>query len=496
MLSRILIISTNREMSPQPVVPIGAAWVAESLHQAGFQVRLLDLAFEKDPQKKVDAVLGEFKPHGIGLSVRNVDNGDFLAPRTFLPQLRDIVSHIKSKTDARILVGGSGVSVMPYQMLEYLGLDYACVGEGEEAAVMFFSAKDEDEACRAPGLVCKKRISPDYERKDWLSNPDIVRPRMDRWVDVKRYLRFEPVLPVQGKRGCANRCLYCTYNRIEGRTYRLREPGAVVEEISAAMLNTKVRTFEFVDSIFNQPEGYMEVLLEEIIRWRLKAKFHVASISPKGLTASQVKLMQRAGITAVGITPEAASDTTLASLRKGFTASEVHRAAEVLGASGISALWCFLLGGPGEDAGTVGETINFINRKIGRKDKAFVTAGIRIYPQTGMHETAIAEGCIGRDTDLLMPTFYFTDRISPSETRDLLKRGLNSLGDVIFLSDTNFSTLGGLRRLGTAFRLPSPFWRYAGYMNMMITGNRIINKDWRQAPGKTEVSCPRTTDPA
>ena len=45
MVSRILIISTNQEMAPQPVAPIGAAWVAEALSQAGFEVRLLDLTF-------------------------------------------------------------------------------------------------------------------------------------------------------------------------------------------------------------------------------------------------------------------------------------------------------------------------------------------------------------------------------------------------------------------------------------------------------------------
>ena len=35
LLSRILIISTSRELAPQPTVPIGAAWVAEALRLAG-----------------------------------------------------------------------------------------------------------------------------------------------------------------------------------------------------------------------------------------------------------------------------------------------------------------------------------------------------------------------------------------------------------------------------------------------------------------------------
>jgi len=479
MLSRILIISTNREHSPQPVAPVGAAWVAESLHQAGFQVKLLDLSFCKDPIKEIKTVIKSFSPQGIGLSVRNVDNGDFLSPRSFLPELKEIADFLMTETDARIILGGSGVSVMPYQILDYVGLDFAVVGDGEEAAVLFFSAENIKDACKANGIVCRQGARHEEERSEWTTNPDLIRPRLHRWVDVRKYLRYEPVLPVQGKRGCANRCLYCTYNRIEGRVYRLREPAAVAEEISNAIFLTGARTFEFVDSLFNQPEGYMEALLEEIIRWRLKARFHVASMSPKGLTRAQVKLMERAGITAAGITPEAASDVTLASLRKGFGEDDVNRAAELLGESGIRALWCFLLGGPGEDERTLAKTVGFINTKLGKKDNAFITTGIRIYPKTGMHELAIKEGYLDAVTPLLMPTFYFTPKMTPQEARDILKRDLREIGKAIFLSDTHMASLGGLRLAGTALRLPSPFWRYAGYMNLMLSGNRVINRDWK-----------------
>ncbi|HLB25386.1 MAG TPA: radical SAM protein [Nitrospirota bacterium] len=478
MTSKVLIISTNREFSPQPVAPVGAAWIAEALHQAGLVTALIDLSFEKDPLKKLTAAIKSFEPDGIGLSVRNVDNGDFLCPRSFLPELKELTDHIKSICGARILIGGSGVSIMPRRILEYLDLDYAVTGEGEVAAVSFFKAGREEDFINTPGIVCRKVDEQATERMEWLVSPDLVRPNLHKWVDVRRYLRYEPVLPIQGKRGCANRCLYCTYNRIEGRTYRLREPSAVVEEISGLMLSTGARTFEFVDSIFNQPEGYMEALLEEIIRWKLKARFHVSSMSPKGLTKQQVSLMERAGITAVGITPEAASDVTLSSLKKGFTESDVHRAADMLAGSKIKALWCFLLGGPGEDEDTIKKTLGFINKKLPSKDKAFITIGIRVYPYTGMHRLAVEEGVVGGKDPLLMPAFYFSDRLSPDHARAILAGGLNDIGRVIFLSDTNFPSLGALRYIGSALRLPSPFWSYAGYMNMLISGRRVIRREW------------------
>ncbi|MHB8174302.1 MAG: B12-binding domain-containing radical SAM protein, partial [Nitrospirota bacterium] len=406
---RVLVISTNREMSPQPVAPVGAAWIAEALSQAGFETRLLDLSFEKDPARRVLRALADFSPEGIALSVRNADNGDFLAPRSFLPDVKELTGIIKEHSSARVIIGGPGVSIMPSEILNYLELDWACMGEGEEAVTAFFRAQRPEDVKDFPGIVSRKHPPSGTERKQWI-NPDTVRPRLHGWVDVKRYLKFEPVLPVQGKRGCANNCLYCTYNRIEGRFWRLREPSVVAGEISELISRTGARTFEFVDSIFNQPEGYMESLLEEIIRRDVKAKFHVSSMSPKGLTKKQVSLMERAGVTAAGITPEAAADETLGSLRKGFTEAEVYKAAEILRESSLKMLWCFLMGGPKEDESTVKKTLKFING-IPAKDKAFLTTGIRIYPHTGMHELALREGAVSSSDSLLMPTFYFTDRL-------------------------------------------------------------------------------------
>ena len=483
MLSRILIISTSRELAPQPTVPIGAAWVAEALRLAGFSVKLLDLCFEKHPLQAIDRALAGFRPDGIGLSVRNLDNCDFLSPISFLPELKQITDFLKTRSNAPILLGGAGVSVMPKELLDYLQLDFAVVGEGERAAVLFFACLGEPaKAALIPGVVCRGGTGKKQACQERLSPSAFVMPRMHDWIDTGRYLGFEPALPVQGKRGCANHCLYCTYNKIEGASWRLREPGAVVEEISSAMRNTGAREFEFVDSIFNQPEGYLEALLEEILRSNLQAKFSVSSLSPKGLTKGQVRLMERSGMTSLVITPETASDVTLGALKKDFTEEDVMRAAELISSSSIKALWCFLLGGPKEDEGTLVKTIGFINGSLGKKDSAFITTGIRIYPGTGLHELAIREGVAAAADDLLMPRFYFSPEISPQKARETLRKGVSDLSRCIFLSDTRQSSLGVWRRIGAMLGLPTPFWRYAGYMNRFAGGKRVISRNWSSPP--------------
>jgi anaerobic magnesium-protoporphyrin IX monomethyl ester cyclase len=475
-IHRILIVSTSREISPQPTLPIGAAWVAQALHLAGFEVRLLDLCFERDPFAALDKALTGFRPDGIGISVRNLDNCDFLSPKSFLPELKEITDFIRSRTDARLLLGGAGVSVMPEQVLEFLNLDHAVVGEGETAAVQFFGAGTMEEAAAVPGVAWRSGVQAN-DRPLHVSAP-AVQPAMHRWVDIPNYLRFEPVVPVQGKRGCANSCLYCTYNRIEGCSWRVRDAAAVAEEIHVAKRETGATEFEFVDSVFNEPEGYLETLLEEIVRRDLRVKLRASSLSPKGLTKAQVRLMERAGMTSAVITPESASGVTLAALRKGFTEEDVQRAAELLGGSGIRALWCFLMGGPEEDEATLATTSDFINRGVAQKDCSFITTGIRIFPGTGLHKLALEEGSLAVSDTLVMPTFYFSPLISPEQARRVLQKNIVDLSRCIFLSDTRKSYLGTWRRLATMLKVPEPLWHYARYMNRISTRSSILNSKW------------------
>ena len=469
MTSRILMISTNRETAPQPTAPLGAAWVAEALRLAGFEVRFLDLCFVRNPIDALGQALTSFTPDGIALSVRNLDNCNLLAPKSYLPEVRELVRFIKSRSEARILIGGAGVSILPLQVLEFLDLDHAIVGEGERAAVEFFRARGADEAGQVAGVVCRKGVPRCASLQTPTALQHFVAPRLHRWVDTRKYLGREPVLPIQGKRGCAHRCLYCTYRSIEGMSWRMRDPAEVVDEIIDAMRHTKAREFEFVDSIFNEPEGYLEKLLEEVLRRGVKARFSASSLSPKGLSAGQLRLMERAGMTSLVITAESAAGATLAALQKEFDEDEVSRAAELVAGSRLRALWCFLLGGPQEDEATLGKTVSFLNRYlIGAKDAAFITTGIRIYPGTGLHQLAVQEGGVAADDDLLMPAFYFSPKLTPERARALLDQGVRDPSRCIHLTDTQAPALGTLRRIGTAIGLPTPFWRYAGYASGVI----------------------------
>lgn len=67
--ARVLLVSTNTERQPYPVVPNGLAAVASSLERAGHEVRLLDLCFARSPVAAAGFAARIFQPDVIGVSV-------------------------------------------------------------------------------------------------------------------------------------------------------------------------------------------------------------------------------------------------------------------------------------------------------------------------------------------------------------------------------------------------------------------------------------------
>ncbi len=110
-------------------------------------------------------------------------------------------------------------------------------------------------------------------------------PDLGRWIDLKPYQRIGSSYNVQTKRGCRQHCIYCTYNQsLEGNRLRLRSPKEVVDEIEEALLKYRPKSFEFVDSVFNDPFDHSLAILEEIIRRPWNAEFTAMGVSPRSWT--------------------------------------------------------------------------------------------------------------------------------------------------------------------------------------------------------------------
>ena len=99
---RILLISANRERMPYPVAPLGLAYIARALAQAGHDVQVTDLCFSADIAVDLKQALAAFTPDLVGISLRNLDNLTYPTSVSYLPDLDETVAIVRQHTAAPI----------------------------------------------------------------------------------------------------------------------------------------------------------------------------------------------------------------------------------------------------------------------------------------------------------------------------------------------------------------------------------------------------------
>jgi radical SAM superfamily enzyme YgiQ (UPF0313 family) len=466
----ILLISTNRNTLPMPVMPIGACMVAEACERAGYRVTLLDLMFERDPLAAVRDTVRTSLPDVVGISVRNIDNNDMRETAFFLDDLRGIVHAVREHTGAPVVLGGAALAVMPEAILRFSEVSCAVLGDGEKVFPLLLERISEGEPFGdVPGIAY-------VDHEGFTSTPcsggdgstECGAPDYGRWVNVAAYRSQLATAPLQTKLGCAFQCVYCTYRRIEGNGHRLAEPATVAEAVRR-LAASGLRDIEFVDSVFNVPYDHARAVCEALSRVRHGARLQSLELNPRAFDDGLVEAMERAGFVGMGLTVESASDAVLAGLRKGFTASEVHRAADVVQRHKLPCAWIFLLGGPGETRETVRETLRFAESRARHKDVVFFNIGIRIYPGTELESISRRQGILNVPPEaMLTPVFYVSPDVDAGWMMNEVRRSMGSHMNFINTDSIGLSILPTVHRIGYRLGVRPPLWRHTRFIRRAL----------------------------
>jgi radical SAM superfamily enzyme YgiQ (UPF0313 family) len=308
---------------------------------------------------------------------------------------------------------------------------------------------------------------------------------LGKWVDMKNYQNVGSSYVIQTKRGCPQKCIYCTYNQVlEGNRLRLRSPVDVVDEIEEAIKRYRADCIEFVDSVFNFPLDHCTAILEEILSRSLRVTFTAMGVSPKNLDDKLLSLMWRAGFTSFMISPESASADMIRNYKKGFTVDDLVCAAEALSKTRFTALWFFLIGGPGENNSTLDQSLKFILKYLNQPkpppySMANLFLGVRLYPGTELWKIALEEGVIHLKSNPLKQLWYVSKNLD-------LKLAFNQMteaakrcpGIILGFDEKHFSFSSKLATwMGKIIRMPKPYWRHGlGYNRILLwTGLRFFS---------------------
>lgn len=494
-MSRVLILSTNRERTPFPVMPIGPALIATHAARAGHTVRMVDLMFERHPGTAVEREVRRFGPDVIGVSMRNIDNSDLIETKYYVPEVEALLQAVRRAAPAvPIVLGGAATSIEPEALLRLWGpggrvrtpeghplIDMILTGDAERRFPFLLARLEKNDALEdVPGLC---RTGPDGAplwNRVGLAEPidGLEDSRLFDSVDVKRYARADGVYPIQTKRGCAFTCTYCTYGSLEGLRTRYRPVPEIADEIERAV-ERGVKHFEFVDAVFSHPPVQARAVCEEIIRRGLnrRAGFTASGFNPVGVTESLVALMKEAGFHSISATVEGASTTMLKRMQKGFASEDVERIATWLPRHGIRAVWIFLIGSPGETLDTVDETFDFISRRIPSRDLVYITNGVRVYRGTGLHRSLLEAGRITQEQDLLQPLFVFSETLPRPEYMKRLLRFARAHPNVVNSFEAGQPIVETLGRLLGRLPLPRPRWRLLPLLRSFGSPFRDVRPD-------------------
>ena len=423
---RTLLINTNRFKQPWPVIPFGLCSIAASVENAGHKVQVLDLCFSANCLHDMSKAISKFSPDLIGISIRNIDNCAGYNTLFLLKNVKEeIIDPLKRVFSGPIVIGGPSVGISGPEMLFFLDLEYAIQGDGEAAIVELlnrFEGKLSVNGLR--GLVRRKgnRIvenNPPFLVTD-LNLLPLTNPH--RYIDLRSYRKFNSHLQIQTKRGCALKCFYCVYNKIEGCYYRLRNPQLIADEIECLVKETKINYIEFTDSTFNIPLNHAKAVLRAIDAKGLDLNLRTMGLNPGAIDEELAELMKKVGFRDVDLGVEAGCNAMLKSLEKNFNKDDILRAGKILHEKGIPITWYLLLGAPGETKKTLAETFETINSAASKWDLINIGVGIRIYNGAPIAKLAQRENPSCTKDNFLHPVPYSPKNLNLDAVKNITKR--------------------------------------------------------------------------
>jgi len=432
---KVLLISANVAATPYPVYPIGISILARVLRDAGHEVKQSDFFHLEKSLDSIDNVVKAYVPDLIGISLRNVDSVNMLSEELYVEAVGQMVGRIRNYTNVKIILGGSGFSMMPEAILKTAGADYGVVGEGEKALVEFVNNAAQGIYPEAgtimrpvQDLIGKQMLPADYDQE---------------LMDF--YLKKGHIAGIQSKRGCVHHCIYCSYPYLEGRAIRPRDPEEVVKDIKNLSAKHGAKYFFFTDSVFNDDTGHYMDVVREMKRQNVKVPW-TAFFKPEGLDDEKVALMKETGLRAAEIGADATTDITLHKMGKPFKFKDIRETHDLLGRHGIAAAYYVMFGCPGETQETVLEGI--ANLKGLEKSVSFIFMGIRILPHTPLYKLAARQGFFKEGDDLLNPVYYIAPGLDQAWLFQTLTDAFKNVRHCVFPPDSMDSSLQLLHSLG------------------------------------------------
>lgn len=369
-----------------PVFPLGLAYIASAVEKAGWKVDVLDLNICDSPYQTLANALANFKPDVVGISLRNIDNVDYNNFIYYYEELPETLRLIKSSdNNVPIIIGGSGFSIFPKQIMDFHSeIDYGVFLEGEETIVDLLNHLDCPQKVKGVYYRVKNKVQ-FTEKRDVLSFYNSPAPNRN-FFQMDKY-NYPLCVGVQSKRGCVLNCSYCTYIYLNGSEIRCRSAVSVVNEIETLKTKYNVSEIIFTDNVFNIPDSHARKIMNELLKRKLKIRWS-AWFDAKYISQTFIDVAKESGCYRMCFSTDGIVNETLESLTKNINEDDIRNLLMLCQNNpDIDFRFSLFALPPQQTMKGILKTISFVFKThLLMKNSKCLVSWIRLYPNTELYK--------------------------------------------------------------------------------------------------------------
>ena len=326
----------SRDRSRFRFPPLGPAYVAAALRDAGHAVELLDCTFLSRDEALARALAAEAEVVGIYAMATLTRDSLWLAGR--------LRGHC-----GLLVAGGPAPTCDPAAFTE--GFDVVVRGEAEQSMPEIVAAYESGGHVAA--LPTPRPLAADL---DAIAFPARELFPNERYIASAKKKYGYAITTVMSTRGCPFDCEFCS-NVVQGGSYRERSPGNVLDEVEEALALGYDR-ISFADDVFTLDRRRVAAVCDEIARRGLRFAWECLG-RVDSLDFETARLMKGAGCSRIFFGIESGNDEILRLMNKRITTRQAGQAVRAAHAAGLEVGAFFIVYYPGETDDTVLETLRF-----------------------------------------------------------------------------------------------------------------------------------------
>jgi radical SAM superfamily enzyme YgiQ (UPF0313 family) len=446
-IKRILLVSPSASTSESnidinPLPPMGMGYLAATLRQYGFTVKIIDslrlgwsnrVVFrpgmlrigisDEDMAREIEA----FSPDLVGIS------------NLFSKQFHNALSLAKLVKGTRpgtpVVVGGAHPTAAPEMVLDHKEFDFLVEGEGEIPLlklVQFLNGKLQESELEA--VWVNNRTTPlHYPRKSFVDFNDIPYPAFDL-MNLEGYFglytahgtRKNPrFMPIITSRGCPAKCTFCSAAKVWGRKFRARDIENVIEEMRILKNEYGIQELMFEDDNTTLDVRRAKKLFERMKEERFGFEWDTPNgVAAFALDEELLTLMKDVGCYKVNLAIESGNQEHLTkNIRKPLKLKSVPSLVKHCQAIGLDVSVFLVFGMPGETEAVIWESARFVaSMGIYSPHISIATP----YPGTELFEICRQKGYLVEDfslDDLYIRGYSIsTPELPPKKLRKIVNR--------------------------------------------------------------------------